>query len=249
MSVKQAANVVELLEFFADRRQPARLADISDALGWPRSSTHNLVGTLLDLGYLYEPLQRGGYYPSPRWRTVIDAIGEGDPLPEALPGLVRSIMEATGETTAVGSAIGGKVTLLEVAETDQPLRYFAGVGSTVPIHASSVGRAILAQMTPRERRALYKRLAFESYGPTTPTSADVVEEELAAARARGYHRSNSEFVADLAGVSLPLPLPTRRLAVVCAGPVTRCLHRRDEIARIMKDAFARFGFATETSDA
>ena len=71
MQVRRAANVIELLEFFAERGGPATLAEIADGLGWPRSSTFNLVGTLLDRGYLYEPSLRGSYYPSPRWSRVV----------------------------------------------------------------------------------------------------------------------------------------------------------------------------------
>ncbi len=241
MPVKQAANVLDLLEFFAERRHPARLAEISDALAWPRSSTFNLVGTLVDKGYLYEPSRRGGYYPSPRWQSVIQAVGQGDPLPDLLPAVVRAIRTATGETTAVGSASGTAVTFVEVAESDQPIRYFARVGDQVPVHASSVGRAILAQMSPQERKAIYRKLAFERYGPTTPTSKAEIEDELVAAAERGYHQSNSEYVADLAGVSFALALPPRRLALVVAGPVSRCLDRRAEIARSMREVMERFG--------
>lgn len=241
MSVKQAANVLELLEFFAERRQPAKLAEISDALQWPRSSTFNLVGTLVERGYLYEPRQRGGYYPSPLWQSVIQAVGEGDPLPDSLSSMVREVMLATGETTAVGSASSGFVTFVEVAESDQPIRYFAKIGDRVPIHASSVGRAILAQMTKRERETIYRKLAFERYGPSTLTSGESIEGALNAAEERGYHQSESEFVADLAGVSLPLPLQPRRLAIVVAGPVSRCLERRPEIAQTMREVLAKFG--------
>ena len=48
MLVKQAANVLELMEYFARRRRPATLAEIADDLGWPRSSTFNLVGTIAE---------------------------------------------------------------------------------------------------------------------------------------------------------------------------------------------------------
>src|SRR5690606_23050608 len=84
MHVRQAANVVELLEFFAGRGEPATLAEIADALEWPRSSTFNIVGTLVEKGYFYEPRLRGGYFPSPRWQAVVQQIAESDPLPDPL---------------------------------------------------------------------------------------------------------------------------------------------------------------------
>jgi IclR family transcriptional regulator, acetate operon repressor len=244
MHVKQAANVVELLEFFAKRGEPATLAEIADALGWPRSSTFNIVGTLLEKGYVYEPLARGGYFPSPRWQSVIQAIAERDPLPGALIDLVDEISARTGETAAVGCASGLSVIFLYVRESRQPIRYFAEVGTRVPIHASSAGRAILAQMKPKDRDALYRKLVFERYSATTPMDADAIESELHAASERGYHQSNSEYIADLAGVSVPIALEGKHLSIVVAGPVSRCLEKRPETARLMAAAINEAGFVS-----
>lgn len=244
MHVRQAANVVELLEFFAKRGEPATLAEIADGLNWPRSSTFNLVGTLVEKGYFYEPRLRGGYFPSPRWQTIVQVIGENDPLPGGLLDLVDKVSARTGETTAIGCASGLSVVFLYVRESQQPIRYFAEVGTRVPIHASSAGRAILAQMKPKEREQLYRKLVFEKYSDTTPMGIEQIEAELRAFADRGYHQSNSEYIPDLAGVSLPIALDAKRLSIVAAGPVSRCLARRPEIARIMASAIREAGFAT-----
>lgn len=247
MQVRQAANVIELLEFFAQHGKPATLAEIADGLAWPRSSTFNLVGTLVEKGYFYEPRPRGGYFPSPRWQLIVQAISESDPLPDALRDMVDEIAAQTGETTALGSASGPSVIFLYVRESRHPIRYFAEVGTRVPIHASSAGRAILAQMEPKERETLYRKLVFEKYTDTTPMSIERIESELRAAAELGYHQSNSEYIPDLAGVSFPIPLRAKRLSVVMAGPVSRCLERRPEIARVMAECIRRSGFSAQSS--
>ena len=50
--VKSAQRVVEVFEFFAQRRAPATLSQIATALGYPPSSTFGLLNTLRGLGYL-----------------------------------------------------------------------------------------------------------------------------------------------------------------------------------------------------
>ena len=243
MQVRQAANVVELLEFFARHGEPATLAEIADALDWPRSSTFNIVGTLVEKGYFYEPRQRGGYFPSPRWHSVIQSISDRDPLPAALTELVDEISRRVGETTALGCASGMSVVFLHVCESRQPIRYFAEVGTRVPIHASSAGRAILGQMKPKEREQIYRKLVFEKYSDTTPMGIEQIETELRDSADRGYYQSNAEYIADLLGVSFPVALDSKRLSIVAAGPVSRCLERRYDMARIMADAIRRAGFA------
>lgn len=247
MHVKQAANVLELLEFFARERRPATLAEISDALGWPRSSTFNLVTTLADQGFVYEPYQRRGYYPSPRWLALAQTIAAAEPLPEAVHLMAAEVARASGETTLVGAPAGTAVSFVHVIESAQPVRYFAQVGDRVPLQASSVGRALLAQYPQDERKAIYRKLSFEAFSPTTPLSVAAIEAELADAAARGYHQSNAEYLPDLAGVACPLPSAQRRLALVVAGPVSRCLPRRAEIAAIIQAAIARQGGADATA--
>ncbi|MFC3051914.1 IclR family transcriptional regulator [Kordiimonas pumila] len=240
MLVKQAANVIEILEYFVQRKRPATLSEISDDLGWPRSSTFNLVGTLADKGYLYEPRSRGGYYPSPRWLTTAQSLADAEPLPEALLSLVREIVKETGETTSVCAPSGTHAVMIHVFESIQSIRYYAHVGSRVPIYASSAGRALLAQYAPHERLSIYKKIKFEHYTETTPVSIETLEEELRRAHERGYHQSHSEYIPDLAGVALPLPLPYRKLSIVVAGPVSRCLEKRAAIAEIMIKGLQRF---------
>jgi len=240
MQVKQAANVLELLEFFARRQRPATLAELSDELGWPRSSTFNLIGTLAEKGYLYEPRLRGGYYPSPRWLAMAQAVSQAEPLPEAALMLVAEVAEETGETTAIGAPAGIHTMWIHVIESTAPIRYFGRIGHRLPIHASSTGRAILAQYTLAERQAVYRKLSFERYSATTPISIDAIEAELRRSAARGYHFSNGDFSKDLVGVALPLPVGQRRLSIVVAGPQFRCLDRVPAIAQTIQSAVARF---------
>ena len=239
MLVRQAANVLELFEYFARRKRPATLAEISDDLSWPRSSTFNLVGTIAEKGWLYEPRARCGYYPSPRWLTLARIVADAEPLPDGTHALVVEIAEITGETTAIAALAGTSAILLDVVESRHSVRYFAEAGDRVPVYASSVGRAILAQHTIEERRAIYRKIRFEAFSDTTPMSAEAVETELQHAAARGYHQSSSEYTADLAGVALPLKLGARLLSVVVAGPTSRCLERRAQTAKQMQDVVTR----------
>lgn len=238
MYVRQAANALEILEYFARRLKPATPAEIAQDLGWPRSSTFNLVSTLASKGYLYEPAARGGYYPSPRWLTLAETVHRAEPLPVELQRLAHDVMRETGETTVISAPAGAWTTFVHVEESRQPVRFFAQVGDRAPIHASSAGRALLAQATPEERRKLYGKIDFVRYSPTTPATPEAVEAELAAAETRGYHQSNAEYTPDLAGVALPLPTPSRRLSILVVGPVSRCLERRPQTAELLKRRIA-----------
>ena len=239
MTVRQAAHVLELLEYFARRGRPATLSEVAQDLGWPRSSTHNLLATLAERGYLYEPRARDGHYPSPRLLALAQAIAQAEPLPEAITALLRALVEDTGETAAIAAAAGTSAVFIEVCESPRPIRYFAQVGLRMPIHITSCGRAILSQLTPAERASVLRKVSFERFGPATPTSVAEVEAEISRSVERGWFQNLSEYSPDLCGVSLALPLAGRQLALVVAGPINRMQDRIPDLAERMRHGLAQ----------
>ena len=218
MEMKHVVQVIDLLEFFGSIGRPASLAEISKQLGWPKSSAFKLLATLSSRGFLYEPHGRGMYYPSPRWAVVVDEITRSEPIPEPLSELLRMLSRRTGETAVLASISGVNAFFLEAIEPENPVRYAARVGKTVPLYASTVGKALLAQLSPADRRALLAKTSFTRYTPMTSMSVNEVEMAVEEGMRQGHFESQSEFNEDLGGVAVPLNYPGRPLAVMVAGP-------------------------------
>jgi DNA-binding IclR family transcriptional regulator len=233
VNVKQAANVLDLVEFFAAHQRPATLAEISKHFGWPRSSTFNLLGTLAGRGYLYEPRARGGYYPSPLWQSLLQQIERADPIPEELRSLLQALAARTGETAVLAATSGAHAVFVAAVESPSAIRYTARPGKLVPLHVTATGRALLSQLTPADRAGVLRRATFERYTPTTLMSVAAVEKEIQRSLQRGWFEGAAEFTLDLGGVALPLALPHRHFAVLVAGPMFRVKSRGEELARIL----------------
>jgi IclR family transcriptional regulator, acetate operon repressor len=239
VNVKQAANVLDLIEFFAQHRRPASLAEIAKHFEWPRSSTFNLLGTLAGRGYLYEPKARGGYYPSPLWSALVRQIGDADPIPQQLHGLLEVLVKETGETAVLAAASGASAVFVDSIESPHAIRYTAKPGKTIPLHVTATGRALLSQMAPADRTSVLRRATFERYTPSTLMSVAAVEKEIKKSIERGWFEGNAEFTADLGGVALPLKMPHRQFAVLVAGPMFRVKSRSEQLAKVMAREIAR----------
>lgn len=234
MSVKQIMNALDLLEYFAQTKKPASLREIEQHFGWPRSSTYNILSTLVERGYMYEPARRGGYYPTPRWQRMADTIVTADGLSAQLFSLLSVLSEETGETAAVAAASATYALYLDVVESSSAIRYTGHPGARIPIHASASGRALLSLYTPAERKGIFRRLNFVQYGPNALMNANEVEAEIQASLKRGWFQSLNEYSADLASVALPVKVDERRLAIMIAGPVHRLGPRCAEVAKLMR---------------
>src|SRR3546814_3182491 len=107
-------------------------------------------------------------------------------------------MQATGETVAIAAPAGIHAIFVDVAESSQPVSYFATVGDRVPIHATSAGRALLAQMPNGARERLYRKIGFIRHSPTTPANAKAVEARLDQAAKTGWHQSDIKYTTNIA---------------------------------------------------
>lgn len=239
MQVRQIANLLDLLEFFAERGKPASLADVSQHFGWPRSSTFNLLSTLRARGYLFEPEGRGRFYPTPRWLVLSQNIVSAEPLPQELVRLAIDLNELTGETVCIGAASGDSLVFLDIAQSKERVRYAAEVGQRIPLHATASGQAVISQWTGRQRTALLRKAEFERYGSGTPMSVEAVEEQIRVGLFRGWFRSASNYSVDLGGVALPMNISGRIFSITVAGPLNRVEERMPQIAVMMHDAVAR----------
>ena len=116
-------------------------------------------------------------------------------LVERARPVLRALMEATGETANLGvevsSGAGGAVLFVSQVETHAPIRAFFPPGTTSPLHASGIGKVLLAHMPPA-RAARLLGGALPGYTPRTITDPGALAAELAAVRARGHAVDDEE---------------------------------------------------------
>jgi IclR family acetate operon transcriptional repressor len=234
MLVRQAANVLDLLEYFAQVKKPSNLAEISTALGWPRSSTFNLLSTLAQRGYLYEPRPRAGFYPTSRWTSVLQDIADPELLPDEICKAADEVARITEETVAIAAPSGTNAVLLYVVESPHVVRFTAQVGYQMPIHTTACGRALLAEYSPAERASVLKKVRYEKFADRSLMDAKQVEAEIKRAIARGWHENINGYATDLLGVALPAGLRDRVLSIVVGGPVSRMRQSIPQIATTLK---------------
>ena len=234
VNVKQATNVLELLEFFAERQRPATLAEIAKHFGWPRSSTFNLLGALMNRGFLYEPRAKAGYHPTPIWASLVNQIEQAQPIPAGVHDVLADLVTQTGETAVLAAASGAFALFVETVESPSSVRYAAPVGKRVPLHLTATGRALLSQMSDSERAGILKKATYERYSDTTRMSAEEVEAEIQASIERGWFQGNAEYSPDLGGVALPFEVGERRFAMLVAGPMFRVGDRLPDLAKLLR---------------
>lgn len=240
MHVKQISNLFDLMEFFERAKRPLSVREIVDEFSWPRSSAFNIVSTMVERGYLYQPVPRGGYYPTARWTELVRDISESHPLPESVHELLVELMNKTGETAALAGAEGVNAVLLDVVESPAVVRYTASAGQRMPIHLTAAGRAVLALYSPAERAATLDRIAYERYGNSIFSTPEAIEREIRQGSETGWFVNFGLYAEGLAGIGVPFPFGNRRLSIVIGAPISRVEKRLDELGKLLRDTVSRF---------
>lgn len=233
MRVKQVENVLDLIELFAREKSPRTLTSLSAKLGMPKSSTFNLIDTLVARGFLYQAQPRSGYYPTRRLLDLSRDIVEGDGFLQRLHGELASLAANTGETVLLAVRDQGEVVYVDVVESSALIRYFAKVGERRPLYATSSGKAILTSYGEAERTAILQSLTYVTHEKTTAGNSQELAANLELSIQRGWCEDQAEYTPDVMGISVPVVHDERRFGLAVAGPMFRMQDRRTELAALL----------------
>ncbi|GAA5128122.1 IclR family transcriptional regulator [Pseudonocardia adelaidensis] len=238
-SVDRAVDL--LLAVAAAQPEAATAPALARTCGLNRATAWRLLKTLQVRGLVSVDESTGRYSIGLTTMELGNAAGPDALLAAAHP-VLEHVCEQTGETASLAvPGMGGLTYVDEV--TPSAVLTASWLGRTVPLHATSTGKALLAFMpAPQVRRVLAGTLT--RFTDTTVTDPDALGAELAATRDRGYGVCAGELESSLYGVSAPvLDRNHRPLAVLSVwGPRDRVPPERfAELGAVVVGAAARLG--------
>ncbi len=216
-----------VLEALAATDGGATLTVLASRLSLPAPTAHRLLATLEAAGYV----QAG---PNGEWLIGVRAFRVGaaflahrNLVVQAFPYL-RELMEKSGETANLAVMESGEAVVVEQVQCRELMRMSAKLGARSPIHASGVGKAMLAAMDERGVAALLNGQQLVRHTARTLTTAPALLRELEATRARGYAIDDEEHAHGMRCVAATLYDEHGQpwAAISLAGPTTRMTRER-----------------------
>jgi len=248
----RAANrVVDILELLAASPDGLTLRDVSAQLEAPKSSLLPLLRALTTRGYATHG-RAGDYRLGPR---VLD-LGAAAPPPRQLLEVARpavaDLMRRTGETVFLGTLSSDRTAIVYVdkVESDHIIQYTGGVGERRPLHATSIGKAILAFLPQGEREDVLRSLSLARHTERTVTSLPALRASLDEVRRTGVCVTIEELVPGASGIAAPVFDRHGRVAGACAigGPTDRVRPKlrmlATEVKATARALSARLGHST-----
>lgn len=205
------------------------VSEIARRMQVPKSTVQRSLKALDNGGWIVPAGngRRTGWTASPRLLALINAIDPAPGLREAALPHMRHLRDKTGETIHLMAPFRGEAVLIERLDSTQHLRTVRQLGTRVPLHVASNGKAVLAAMTDREVDA-YLAGPLIAWTPRTLTDPDAIRADIAAVRACGYAISRGELDPDVHAVAAAIigreGRPIGSLSISC--PATRLPEER-----------------------
>lgn len=211
-----------VLRLFRDHPVDLGVGAISKELGLTLSTTHRIVRALVAEGYLAQNQASERYYLGSGALLLGQAAHRNFGLDVVYPVLQR-LAATTGESVNLGVLSGDAAVVVERIESAKPLRFTQPPGTHAPLHASAMGKALLAFNDETERRILTEANHLQPLTPKTHVSVEALRVELEKTRARGWSIDDEESTIGVrcAGAPIKDNAGVARAAIAVQAPAVR----------------------------
>lgn len=195
---------VTVLSAILNATHPPSLHDLAEATDLPRPTVFRVVRQLEETLLITRSPDGEKYLVGPNLLALaadtVASFTHAAPLRNILNSLVNEI----GETCNVGVLDRDGVVYVDRVECAWPLRLQIGIGSRAPLHATAIGKLLLAHLPSRTRKRIMSNGPLEKYTENTLTSPKSLEIQFKQIRRLGYACNDQENTAGLIGLAVPI---------------------------------------------
>jgi DNA-binding IclR family transcriptional regulator len=215
---------LDILEAISERYSGLSNSYLARRLGIPKSSASSILRVLQERGYVCRYSDNGRYKLGANVLTLGRKVLETSDIRDLALPFMRALVDQVDLTCHL--AILGQLEAVHL-EKIVARRYFKmdrtrAVGERVPLHSSSVGKALLAWRPRPALEAFLPDLDLQKFGPRTITSMPRLLTKLDEVRRQGYAVDDEECRPGWRCVGAPIfdQLGRTTVAICLTGTVS-----------------------------
>ena len=207
-----------ILSAFDEQHRAMSLSQIATRADLPLATTHRLLGELFRWGAL-ERLPSGDYVIGRRIWDIGHLAPAETGLRQVAEPFLHDLYGATLATVHLAVREGTEVVYLDRLRGNQSVPVVSKVGGRLPLHATGVGKVLLAHAPDEVQEAVLSSLPRIT--PYTITQPGVLRRQLRQVLDRGYATTREEM--SLGACSIAVPIHRRDEVIASLGLVVATL--------------------------
>jgi len=217
-SIERAAAVLRLL---TGHPRPRALAELAAELKLPKGTVYGILRTLQTVGFVEQDAESRRYQVGAALLHIGSSYLNGSELRQRALGCAYTLAMQTGESVRIGTLHENLALIVHHipgAEEHVPM---PEVGSLMPLHATALGKALLAyHVLPAGK---IETPALTKCTPVTIIDPDRLRDELTRICERGWASDVSECLPGVASIAAPIEGHDGAVvgAIAISGPTAR----------------------------
>lgn len=190
--IQVADKLFAAIELLAERG-PMGITDISQALEINKATVHRLLNSLVFMDYVKQDATTAKYRLSFKFCTISQQILNKIDITAVVRPYLEELSDKTGETVHLVQLDDRDAFYIDKIESSaNSVRLVSQLGSRLPLYATGVGKALLAEMPDDEIAAIWQASDVHPITPHTITELDALMVEIEKIRSRGYSIDDEE---------------------------------------------------------
>lgn len=205
----------------------ATVTEVADHLDIPTSTANDHLRTLANTGQLVEKDDKTyrvgpgmiNYAGYARTRLDLFKVGRRE---------VDALAYESGEHANLAMFDGNNGRVVYQAIGENSVRQASHIGQEIPLHATSLGKAILSELPAEDVESLLQERDLTAVTGRSITEFEDLEAELEETRERGYATDTGEFLKGMHCIGAPITDLEGKVqgAVSVSGPIKRMTGNR-----------------------
>jgi IclR family pca regulon transcriptional regulator len=223
--INSLAKGLNFLMTFSKHRPRMNLTELAKANNMNLPTARRYLHTLAKQGFVVKDEATGAFQLTPKVLRLGSWVMETMGIRERLLPYMNSITRKYNVTTHCAILEGTEAVTVERLRSADVVNLDLTAGSRLPLHATSLGKSLLAWMPQKERDAVLDRLQFTAFTPHTLTSREAFEADLEITKERGYSIAEQELSLGLKTMAVPIAGPNGLTEASCgvSYPITRAV--------------------------
>lgn len=201
--VKSIVKAFDLLELL-DKNNELGIGEISELLGWDKSTVHRIITTLKKKGYVNQNLLNHKYYNSIKLFEMGNNVVEKLGLRRQAQPYMEKLADQTRETVNLAILDDKSVVYIDKIETPATIKVDLNIGKKLPVYCTGLGKTFLAYKLEDEVKELLRDVSFKKYTHKTVENIDELLLQLREIKAQGYTFDDEEYVEGLQCLAAPV---------------------------------------------
>ncbi|MFK0344241.1 IclR family transcriptional regulator [Pseudomonas asiatica] len=186
---------MHLLQLVADSKEPLTVPELSKLSGYPRPTVYRTVAALTAEGLLEMGPVTGHLVLGPRLISLANRSWGRSELRLASMEDLKRLRDVTGETVHLAVFNANNMVYIDKLESPSAVQMSSRIGTNVPLHSTSVGKAYLAALSEADCDGLLGALPeeFTKFTENTIGTKMALRAQLMEIRKRGWSMDDEEI--------------------------------------------------------